>query len=50
MTVVKLVAADTIEERVLDLHSHKRTLADGVLADQATPMTLDSARLEALLC
>jgi SNF2 family DNA or RNA helicase len=33
VTIVKLVAAETIEERVLLLHEHKRRLADVVLGN-----------------
>jgi SNF2 family DNA or RNA helicase len=49
LTIVKLVASGTIEERVLDLHGHKRRLAESVLAGTATPTPLDTAALEALL-
>jgi len=35
------VAEDTVEERILDLQSHKRSLADAALggADAATALT-----------
>jgi SNF2 family DNA or RNA helicase len=33
VTIVKLVAQDTIEERVLALHAHKRRLAEAVLGE-----------------
>lgn len=32
VTVYRLVAKDTIEERILKLHADKRDLADGLLA------------------
>jgi SNF2 family DNA or RNA helicase len=31
VTVYRLIAAGTIEERIVDLHQGKRALADGVL-------------------
>jgi superfamily II DNA or RNA helicase len=49
LTIVKLVAQGTIEERVLGLHGQKRRLAEAVLAGTATPSSLDTAALEALL-
>lgn len=33
VTVCRLVCADTIEQRVLELHAHKRELVDSVLSD-----------------
>lgn len=47
VTIVKLVTQNTIEEKVLSLHEHKRRLADSVLSS-ADPM-LDREVLEALL-
>lgn len=35
VTVYRLVAKDTIEERIIELHHHKRDLADSVLSGQA---------------
>ncbi len=49
VTIVKLVAQGTIEERVLSLHGHKRRLADAVLEGTASPTDLDIAALESLL-
>lgn len=46
-TIVKLVAQDTIEEKVLEMHQDKRRLADAVLVGSATP--LDTTALEKLL-
>ena len=40
VTVYRLVAKDTIEERILKLHAHKRDLADALLAG-----TDDASRL-----
>ena len=51
VTVVRLVAQGTIEERVLQLHEHKRLLAASVLqsARSANAGALDAATLESLL-
>jgi len=49
VTIVKLVAQGTIEERVLSLHGHKRRLADAVLLGTASPTDLDLSALEALI-
>jgi SNF2 family DNA or RNA helicase len=49
VTVIKLVAEDTIEEQVLALHQHKRELAAAVIRDGAAPAQLDLAVLESLL-
>lgn len=35
VTVYRLIAAGTIEERIVDLHQGKRALAEGVLDAQA---------------
>jgi SNF2 family DNA or RNA helicase len=47
VTVYRLIAADTIEERVLDMHDAKRALADNIL-DDATGI-LEVHQLSALL-
>ncbi|HKP57471.1 MAG TPA: DEAD/DEAH box helicase [Polyangiales bacterium] len=50
LTIVKLVARGTIEEKVLGLHDHKRRLAEAALGDaSAANPRLDAATLEALL-
>ncbi|MBC7173896.1 MAG: DEAD/DEAH box helicase, partial [Polyangiaceae bacterium] len=49
LTIVKLVARGTIEEKVLGLHEQKRRLADAVLSGSAAPTSLDADTLEALL-
>ncbi len=55
VTIVKLVAEGTIEERVLSLHTHKRRLARAVLSDTSAPGgapntgELSADELEALL-
>lgn len=43
VTVYRLVAANTIEEKIVSLHAHKRDLADRLLegADSAARMSLD---------
>ncbi len=47
VTIVKLVAQGTIEERVLGLHAHKRRLAEAVLSGAGG--VLDAPTLEELL-
>jgi SNF2 family DNA or RNA helicase len=49
LTIVKLVAQGTIEEKVLGLHEHKRRLADAVLEGTSSVAPLDAEALEALL-
>ena len=49
VTIVKLVAANTIEERVLALHAHKRELSDDLLHDRELPVPLNIDLLEGLL-
>lgn len=46
VTVYRLVTAGSIEERIVELHHHKRELADGILAgqDQARPMGAQDLR------
>lgn len=47
VTVYHLIAADTIEEKILRLHQSKRDLADALLQDQNTThtLTLDDMRM-----
>jgi SNF2 family DNA or RNA helicase len=49
VTVVKLVAQDTIEERVLALHEHKRRLASVVMGPAAAGAERSGETYEALL-
>jgi len=51
VTVYRLVTQGSIEDRIVQLHQHKRALADGVLAAEegAAAVPLDSAALLALL-
>ncbi|HEY4223005.1 MAG TPA: DEAD/DEAH box helicase, partial [Myxococcota bacterium] len=49
VTVVRLIADDTIEEEMLDLHNHKRALVDGVLAGTAVASTLSVDELVELI-
>jgi superfamily II DNA or RNA helicase len=46
VTVYRLVTAGSIEERIVDLHRDKRTLADGILEaqDNAAPLRADELR------
>ena len=47
VTVCRLVCADTIEQRVLELHAQKRELVDSVLTD--SPAAAESLSIEELL-
>jgi superfamily II DNA or RNA helicase len=49
VTVVRLVAAGTIEEQILELHATKRELVDGVLAGADGGQSLSVRELTALL-
>jgi SNF2 family DNA or RNA helicase len=49
VTVYRLVTAGSIEERIIDLHRHKRDLADGILAGQDQGKPLGTAELRELL-
>ena len=49
VTVYHLIAADTIEEKILRLHKTKRDLADALLQDQHTARALTLADLQLLL-
>ncbi len=48
VVAVRLVAEDTVEERVLALQASKRALADAALADAGTPPLARLAREELL--
>jgi SNF2 family DNA or RNA helicase len=43
VTIYRIVAKNTIEERIISLHQHKRDLADKLLAgtDQATSLSVE---------
>jgi superfamily II DNA or RNA helicase len=49
VTLYRLVAAGTIEERILALHRSKRELADSILAESDRAAAMSSAELRALL-
>ena len=49
VTIYRLVTKGTIEEQIVDLHRHKRHLADRLLESGDTPARLDPAELLALL-
>lgn len=49
VTVYHLIAADTIEEKILRLHKTKRDLADAFLQDQNTTHALTISDLKELL-
>ena len=47
VTVYRVVAADTVEERILDLHGEKRAVSEDLL-ESATGVPLTTERLMAL--
>lgn len=47
--VYRLIARETVEEKVLELHQHKRELARAVLDDEGVPNILTVDELKALL-
>ncbi len=49
VTIYRLVVADSIEERILDLHRHKRDLAADLLAGAETTARLNEDELIALI-
>ena len=49
MTIYRLVAKGTIEERIVALHHHKRDLAERLLEGADAPARLDAGELLELL-
>ena len=49
VNVYRLIARDTVEEKVLELHQSKRELAEAVLAQDGSPSVLSVDDLKALL-
>jgi superfamily II DNA or RNA helicase len=49
VTVYRLIAEGTVEERIVDLHRKKQELADSLLEESAAAATLGSEELRALL-
>lgn len=49
VTIYRLVAKGTIEEQIVELHRHKRNLAEQLLEGTDAPAALDAAELLALL-
>ncbi len=49
VTVYRLIAKGTIEEKILALHQHKRALADSLLSDYDTPQSLSVEEMMATL-
>jgi superfamily II DNA or RNA helicase len=49
VTVYRLITEATIEERIVELHAEKRSLADALLEGRETPVALDHAVLNELL-
>lgn len=49
VTIYRLIAKDTIEAKILDLHQHKRDLADQLLAGSDQPSAISAEELLRLL-
>lgn len=49
VTIYRLIATDTIEEKIIKLHTEKRDLADKVLSGQSDDKTLNPALLLSLM-
>lgn len=49
VTIYRLVAKDTIEEKIVDLHHHKRDLADSLLSDTDTSGKISTEELLRLI-
>lgn len=49
VTIYRLVTANTIEEKIVELHQAKKELADSLLAGHSTENRLDAKKLLALL-
>jgi superfamily II DNA or RNA helicase len=49
VTIYRLIAKDTIEAKILELHQHKRDLADQLLAGSDTPGAISAEELVRLL-
>jgi len=49
VTVYRLITANTIEERIIELHRNKRELADALLEDSDQSAKLGADELRALL-
>jgi SNF2 family DNA or RNA helicase len=49
VTVYRLVTAGSVEEKIIELHGSKRSLADGILEGQDQSQAIGAAELRALL-
>lgn len=49
VTVYRLVAKDTIEEKIVDMHKHKRNLANSLLEDSDISGKISADELLALI-
>jgi SNF2 family DNA or RNA helicase len=49
VTVYRLVLKGSVEQKILQLHEHKRQLADDLLSESAAAASLDAEALLALL-
>ena len=47
--VIRLIAADTVEERILHLQESKRELSDGILLGEENLFTMDADTLQSIL-
>jgi len=49
VTIYRLVAADTIEDRIVELHQRKRDLADSLLSGNEVPASVSAEDLLRLM-
>jgi SNF2 family DNA or RNA helicase len=49
VTVYRIVAKDTIEEKIVDLHAWKRDLAESLIGDSDTPARISAAEMLELI-
>ena len=49
VTVYRIVAKNTVEERIVDLHAWKRDLAESLLEDTSGPVRLTAEEMLALI-
>jgi SNF2 family DNA or RNA helicase len=49
VTIYRLVAVDTIEQKIMALHQHKRDLATSLLAGTDKPVRLSLEEMQRLL-
>ena len=49
VTVYRIVAKDTVEERIVDLHAWKRDLAESLLEDSGAAVRISAEEMLALI-